>query len=276
MNTSACDNQIGENAERSFQAYFSEKALRKLAESRAEINGRYQRLLMDYVSLRLRDKRAREYASHGFPRRLRIMARCIHNVFTTLPPGRVNIPSFDELGDATINIQSFVFNAFGSLDNLAWIWIYETKLKTEDGKPVPKGWVGLAAKNKLIRNSLPNDLQEYLKTLDTWFDQMVTFRHALAHRIPLYIPPYAVRPQDGDTYRDLEQRKMAAVFRGDIDEHDRLSAKQLKLAFFRPFMQHSYEEGAVPLVFHAQLIADFKTVYEVGSKFLSELKHITS
>jgi hypothetical protein len=254
--------------------YFTEKALQQLHEGRRKISGEYHRLLMSYVSLKLKDNRAREYASHGFPRRLRIMARCVDNVFTILPPESSDIPTFDQLSDATINIQAFVFNVFGCLDNLAWIWIQETSLKTKDGKPIPYEWVGLSAKNKLVRESLSTEFQEYLKRLDTWFDQMVTFRHALAHRISLYIPPHVVKPEDSEAYRDFEQKKIAAMLRGDPAEHDRLSAEQMKLAFFRPWMQQSYEEGSAPIVFHAQLIADFKTVYEVGSRMLDELKRL--
>ena len=38
--------------------------------------------------LSLKDMTAKEYATEGFPRRLGVMAHCIHNVFTTLPPER--------------------------------------------------------------------------------------------------------------------------------------------------------------------------------------------
>src|SRR5258705_3509371 len=33
-----------------------------------------------------------------------------------------------------------------------------------------------------------------LSKLDTWFEYLVEYRDALAHRIPLYIPPGGVRP----------------------------------------------------------------------------------
>src|SRR5712671_1522714 len=88
-----------------------------------------------------------------------------------------------------ICIQAFTFNAFACLDNLAWIWVCEKKLTTEQGDPIPAGKVGLGKKCKLVRRSLPADIRKYLKSLDAWFDHLENFRHALAHRIPLYIPP---------------------------------------------------------------------------------------
>src|SRR5262249_36847680 len=61
--------------------YFSQQALNEMSEARKAIGGKYQSLLMEYVTLPLKDAIAREYATQGFPRRLGVMAHCIHNVF---------------------------------------------------------------------------------------------------------------------------------------------------------------------------------------------------
>jgi hypothetical protein len=87
-----------------------------------------------------------------------------------------------------INIQAFVFNVFGSIDNLAWIWVREKGLAMDDGLPIPNAWVGLGKKNRFVRHSFSTEFQEFLKGLNDWFDHLDDFRHALAHRIPLYYP----------------------------------------------------------------------------------------
>ncbi len=56
--------------------YFSENSLAQLAAEYQAIEGMYHRLLMTYVALPLKNARAREFASQGFPRRLKIMVRC--------------------------------------------------------------------------------------------------------------------------------------------------------------------------------------------------------
>jgi hypothetical protein len=66
--------------------FFSQQALNELSEAREAIGGKYESLLMKYVILPLKDITAKEYATQGFPRRLGVMAHCIQNVFTTLPP----------------------------------------------------------------------------------------------------------------------------------------------------------------------------------------------
>jgi hypothetical protein len=252
--------------------YFSEEALQQLRDAHQAVESKYHKLLMRYVTLPLKNTRAREFAIQGFPRRLKIMVRCIHNVFAILPPDRDELPTSDQLSDATINIQASVFNVFGCVDNLAWIWIQEKGLKTKNGKPIPRNEVGLSAKCEVVRNSFSNEFQEYLKTRDDWFDFMGNFRHALAHRISLYIPPHVVKPEDEAAYREFERQKMEATRRGQFAEYERLSIEQMKLARFRPWMQHSYEEKTVPTVFHPQLLANFNTIDELGWKMLEELK----
>jgi hypothetical protein len=98
------------------------------------------------------------------------------------------------------------------------------------------------------------------------------YRHALAHRIPLYIPPYCVDPTNQARYAGLDTQKTLALARGDLAGHDRLRAEQRGIEFFRPWMQHSYGEGARPLVFHPQLLANFNTIEEIGRCALDALR----
>lgn len=115
-----------------------------------------------------------------------------------MPPERTDNPSMEELTDAVIYIQAFIFNAFACLDNFAWIWVCERRLTQDDGTPILDTKVGLGKKNKIICNSLPSDLRKHLKSLDAWFGHLDSFHHALAHRIPLCIPPRVVQ---ADAYR---------------------------------------------------------------------------
>jgi hypothetical protein len=251
--------------------YYSDDALKQMAKEYAGMNGKLGELVERYVLLELKNPQAREFACQGFPRRLKVMIRCIDNVFDKIPPERAELPSRDELSDATINIQSFVFNVFGAIDNLAWVWTYESGQKRGDGTPIPDGHVGLGPKNISVRATLSQGFQDYLRTLDNWFEHLAGLRHALAHRIPLYIPPYVIEAKDEADYKTFEAGMAEAAKKRDFAEYDRLSAEQLKLGCFRPWVQHSFEEKAKPVVFHAQMLADFNTVDELGRNMLDEL-----
>ncbi len=250
--------------------YFSEDELLKIRTEYKAVHKKRIELSEAYLTHPYTNAKAREHAQHGFSRRLETMARCIDNTFMTLPPDNEDFPEKEDLLDATINIQSFVFNAFGCIENLAWIWVSEKGLTKDDGSPIPKGWVGLGKKNKLVRRSFSPEFLEYLKTWDAWFNHLENFRHALAHRIPLYIPPYVVSGDNEAAYQEIEDCKQEAFARMDIAEHNRLSAKQKALCVFRPWMMHSFEEKTIPVVFHVQLLADFNTIEELGQKMLEE------
>lgn len=251
--------------------YFSEDALKKIAASYATIDSRYRKLLFAYVCRTFANDKAKEYATQGFPRRLKILVRCVHQIFQLLPPESVDVPDSTIIADATINIQAFLFNVFGAIDNLAWVWVYEKSLKRSDGTPLPNAWVGLGPENRFLRSSFSKEFQEHLANLNPWFTHLANFRHALAHRILLYIPPYIVEKSKQAAYLDLEAQMTEAIKRWDFEEHERLSAEQMKLATFRPWMQHSFAENARAVVFHPQLIADFNTIDELGWKLLGEL-----
>jgi hypothetical protein len=80
-----------------------------------------------------------------------------------------------------------------------------------------------------------------------------------------------IATKDEAAYREFDRKMSEAIKRHDFAEYDRLSMEQLKPGKFRPWVQHSFEEGATPIVFHAQMLADFKTVDEIGRKMLEEL-----
>ena len=250
---------------------FSNEDLENLQKTRLAVFDKYQRLVGSYAVHKYKTVDGHRYAMQGLLRRLGILARCIHNVFEILPPDRVDLPTHDELSDATINIQTFVVNLFGSADNLARIWVLEKALTRADGSPVPKEWIGLRKSNELVRRSFSPQFQEYLNELYRWFDFLENFRHALAHRIPLYIPPFAVTEGKKEAYQELETRMTAALQRLDVAEHERLSAEQKSLTAFLPVMTHSFEEEAKFVVFHGQVLSDFATIEELAQKMLEEL-----
>ena len=250
---------------------FSQEDLEKLQEGYLAVSAKYQRLMLAYVTRNYENPQAQEYARQGFSRRLKTLVRCIDKVFEILPPDRIDLPTNEELSDAAISIQAFAVNVFGSTDNLAWIWVREKGLTQDDGSPIPNSWVGLRQKNTLVRGSFSPEFQEYLEGLNGWFGLLESFRHALAHRIPLYIPPYVIPRDKLAAYHEFADRMTEANNRWDFAEHDRLSAEQEALAAFMPYMTHSFEEDAKYVAFHAQLLADFNTIEELGHKILEEL-----
>lgn len=147
--------------------------------------------------------------------------------------------------------------------------MYEKDIKGKDGNELDPKKVGLG--NKEVRVSFTDEFRVYLDGRQKWFENLKDFRDSLAHRIPLYIPPYIVTLANVDEYNRLEQASGEARQRADFEEYDRLQSEQKKLGLFRPWMTHSQFEKAPSVVFHSQLVADYVTVDEYGRTMLKEL-----
>jgi hypothetical protein len=207
-------------------------------------------------------------------RRVGTLQRCIENIYDISPPDRVEKPSREECADLGINLQSFVMNVFGCLDNLAWIWAKEQSLKDKKGRPLSGGHIGLfsSKKNEILRASFSREFRDYLDGLNGWYNNLENFRHALAHRIPLYVPPCSMTPEERDRDTALDMEKAEAIRRQDFARCEQISIEQRKLGKFVPCMTHSYVEETKPIVFHAQVFSDWNTIAQMAEEFLKELR----
>jgi hypothetical protein len=251
--------------------YYTDEALEKLEGASADLQGRWMRLVQRCIDHQFRNAEAREFALHGFGRRMGSLVRCIDNTFSAIPPELDRVPSSDETEDAAIQVQSFIINVFGCLDNLAWVWVLEGNITKPNGGPIPQEWVGLRRQNTLVRTSFSEEFQIYLESICDWFDYLEDYRHALAHRIPLYIPQYAIDPRNEAGYNELEGRIRTLVMQRRFTEAKALENERDSLKFFRPFIMHSWTRQATPMAFHSQMLADFKTIEAIGEKVLDEL-----
>jgi hypothetical protein len=250
--------------------YFSEEQLAELREHRGKVVRQYLNLNFRFQRRKYRSERGKEYAFHGFCRRLGLLVSAIDQVFTVLPPERESIPDREENLKATVAIQSFVLNTTGCLDNLAWIWVYERAVKARSGAELDPRSVGLWKAK--VQESLSKEFRACLNRRKSWFEAVNNFRDSLAHRIPLYIPPYAVAKSKFEEHNRLEEEATAALVRGDHITHDQLRDDQKKLSEFRPWMTHSPYEQSPTIVFHYQLLSDYATIDELALKLLDELE----
>lgn len=254
------------------EEFFSDDEIAQINDEYWRLNAKYARLLLGYIQFSFCNPRAREFAHHGVARRLKNLVQCIHNVFRAIPPDLNEIPTTEQISNAEINLQSFIFNLFGFFDNIAWIWVYERNIKNAKGVSLKPGQVGLWKQHTEVRNSFSNDFRDCLIQSDGWHENYLKgYRHALAHKIPLYIVPYFISPEDEALYRELDESIFQALSCGNSDTFRSFWTEQETLGKFRPIMCHSVYEDPKPIVFHAQMLADFNTIDKIASKFLDEL-----
>jgi hypothetical protein len=253
---------------------YTPEAIAELQRDFAGVEQKYHALLLHYAQRQYRTVRGKEFATQGFLRRLGTLKRCIQNVFQYLPPEFKGIPDADTLADTTIALQAFLFNIFGCLDNLAWIWVEEKDLRKPDGKPLPWNWVGLGSKYTTVRRSFTQEFRDYLATRKDWFSHLENYRNALAHRIPVYIPPHCVDPTNRARYDELENLISIEVLAGNAQAEVQHRAEQESLKFFRPWMKHSFEENSPIGIIHQQMLIDFVTIEEFAWRIRDQLDQL--
>ncbi len=215
-------------------------------------------------------ERAREYAVHGFSRRMSYLRHAMERIFELLPLDADN-PDRLTLNDTTLFLHAFVLNIHGALDNLAHMWVKERGLTKSNGNPFADNEIGLLRRNKVVRNSIREAEISDFTDFDKWLNYFQTYRDSLAHRIPLYIPPKLLNNSAVEEFRRIEKALSLAIQCRDFDEWGRLMKQQNALGRFEAWMVHSLDEGAVPMRFHAQMICDFATVVDWGQRLIAKL-----
>lgn len=252
---------------------YSEESITELAKGYREWHERERALSERLVTRVYREDGSRILAAQGLTRRLHTLRRCMEHVYNLLPPD-AHEPPREAIDEAAIFLQAFVINAYGALDNLARLWIWESGLHGPKGKPVPQKWIGLGPNHEFVRSSLSQPFRDYLEGTSAWFTYLENYRHALAHRIPLYIPPRRLDDEAAKLYRRMEADMMVALKARDFDRYGELLGQQSRLGVFEPWMVHSVgpaEDDGRPVMFHGQLICDLATVVEIGEKMMAEL-----
>jgi len=228
---------------------FSNKQINQLHKAYDDVQREYIDFFLSCskLILCLTDNKIKEYFQHGFMRRLTTIKRCVDNIYKVWPPERSSLLSKEEREDVTINLQAFIFNIYGSIENLRSIF-YKIRNK--------------------IKHEYVKELEDYLvsEKYITWKEYLNNFRHALAHRIPLYIPPFVLSPEETKKYYDLGEQMKEALQKMDFSQYERIECERDALGKICPLMTHSFSEKAKEVVFHAQIIADFNTVIKFADK----------
>jgi len=116
----------------------------------------------------------------------------------------------------------------------------------------------------------PERTKQYLNSdrMKAWYgDYVKNYRDALAHRIPPYIPPYTVIPEDAQRDKDYDSKTSELLIAGDIDSIDKLRDDQASIRSVCGAFLHSFwdSDASRPVMFHTQMLSDSNTAIEVIS-----------
>ena len=237
----------------------------KIKSEFALINSRYSDLTIKLWKLHssLKTNKAKEYLSHGVMRRMGVMMRSIENVFTIFPIERIKLLSMNELKDVDINLHAFYINIFGLLDNLAWVLIHEKQLAAK----INKMKVGLYQEK--TQECLTEEFCSYFNSehMKKWHaEYLKNYRDALSHRIPLYVPPKTLTPEQASQVEQIENKIADCYKSRDLDMIEKLRKEQDSIGDICFLVSHAFSESK-SIILHPQLIADFITIEEIVEKY---------
>lgn len=203
---------------------------------------------------RLTNPEAIGYMRHGVARRLGLIRKSAGNIFEIYPPARIEPLDRDSLEDVTINLHAFVLHVNALQDNLAWAY------QLEFGMGI-KRRLDVSLFGDVLGKRLPQPIQDYLdgSGLREWHREYSTdFRDALAHRIPLYVPPSQLTAEEVSRSNELQ-----LIFNLRVAAHDweAVEAAQNELnALGKACPQFLHcTSTSKPVVLHAQVLCDART-----------------
>ncbi|MEO0382943.1 MAG: hypothetical protein AAF234_05250 [Pseudomonadota bacterium] len=106
-----------------------------------------------------------------------------------------------------------------------------------------------------------------------WLRYVSNYRHAVAHRTPLYVPPKVLSASQTKAYEDLEHQLGAEVLYSEKIEQ--LFDQQDQLGEFLPVMMHSFREDVQPVMIHPQIIQDYANVIEIAEHLFADIRGLS-
>lgn len=207
-----------------------------------------------------------EHLRHGAGRRLKVMARALENIFRLFPPSLQHPVPPDDLNDVQINLHAFFINLYGVFENLAWAFA----LRHDIAKQLDIRDIGLF--HKKARKFFPEELAQYVSSdvIARWRnDYLKTYRDALAHQIPLYVPPSVFTAEEAAEFQRLWDEQGRLIRAHEFELADKVESQRHALG--RPSLifvpAFSKLKDHRPVYLHPQLISDSMTVLECGKVF---------
>ena len=253
--------------------HFTDKALEEIFSAYSEVQNRDSKLTIKIYTFtsRLENERAIEFMQHGVNRRLGVIYRCLENIFTTFPPNRIELLDRNDRLDVEINLHAFLINVYGIIESTGLALAHENDLIGEESDhKLPAQKISLFKRR--FRRLLNPNLCAYLRrsTTTQWFNEYAkNYRDALAHRIPPYVPPSALKDEEARRYKFLEKEASRLRKEGNFEQIEAIQNEQNRLGKANPLFVHSFSEEAKPVYLHPQLIADFRTVEELVDTAIS-------
>ena len=221
--------------------------------------------------LKTENKKAYDYCFYGVLRRIFLIKKCLENFERITPPERNTYLDEEQRKDLNLFLHSFLIHISGGIDNLAWVWFYKRKIDLIENPEKYRLKINLFGKH--FKKYLDVEIIDKCSEFKPWYKLLKNFRNPAAHRVPPYIVPYTVDPDDKKLHRELEiklsstnDKKLQSKIEKQIDD----------LRDYEPVYMHSFIEGSEMVRFHPQTISDTRTFCVLVNLIVQQLEKINT
>jgi hypothetical protein len=182
---------------------------------------------------------AREYVLYGVGRRMNMILYAYESLLDIFHVGREEPLDSDEGRSVTRDLNVIYINIVGVVDNLAWAAFLHRAPDVAANLPATQ--VGLFTR-ALARTAGLEPLAAMVEPFRAWFEDLRRRRDPAAHRIPLYLPPALLGPEQAAEYERLQREINEAIARLDSAGADAIMDQQQRLGRLSPVFLHSPSE----------------------------------
>ncbi len=250
---------------------YTDKTAREIEEQHLAVQIDLQNLMLECVrqGQQLTEPLAQEHLVRGSGRRLRTLARSSQNIFALFPISTQQPLPSEALSDVQIQLHAFLINLYGLFENFGWAFVLRHGLLDAVG-----GRMGVGLFNARTQKFLPKALREYFleAQVQQWHAKYLkSYRDALAHRIPPYVPPATFTPEQGQRFNELSSEEVEAIKAQDWGRIEEARAEKQNLGQPSWAFLHAFTEADPPrpIMLHGQVVTDGMTVAEAGKTFLT-------
>lgn len=213
------------------------------------------------LARQLQNKHAQYYMQYGAGRRLNMIFYCYGRISQIAHPKREEPLKHNEQLELSVDINVIYMYIRGVLDNFAWCILYEREPNLIN--QIHPNDIGLFSKKFRKKFSLFSKIETDIGKHDEWFEELKEKRDPAAHRIPLYIPPSTVTPNEAECHEELYKKFLNEVENLDFDSSDSTFQQIDKIGKFEGVFAHHPDGPLIDL--YPVLPTDIAHLIRVGN-----------
>lgn len=197
------------------------------------------------ASQKLKDKNAKYYLLYGAARRMHLIFGAYREIRSIAYEERTQPLTQDNELALSQAVNNIYIHLLGILDNFAWSLLCERQ--AELASSLPRNDIGLFSKKFRKKCAAYSEISDEITIHDAWHEEVKTRRDPVAHRIPLYVPPAAVTPDQVEQYSASYSNLSDNLKNLRLHDAEQALGRMDFIGHFLPYFVHHPDDPPIPI-----------------------------